>query len=110
MYTETVPGSGGKMMRDLVCCSCGDTCGGACGCNSPSCAYGCSPYVTTYPPSYASRTCHVEDWPLASDRRPYIAAFQSQCPGAYSWQFDDVKGLKYCSNADYDITLCPASP
>ena len=38
---------------------------------------------------------------------------QEQVPrrgGAYSWQFDDAKALRTCSKADYDITLCPASP
>lgn len=106
MYTATVPNSGGKLMRDLVCCSCGDGCSGKCGCDDAACAYGCSPYVSTYPPSYSSRTCKVESWPQASNGESYITTFQRQCPSAYSWQFDDAKSLRYCTRADYDITLC----
>ncbi len=99
----------GKLIRDLVCCSCGDSCGGTCGCDSSQCQYGCSPYVTTYPSSYQSRMCRVEDWPLASNGKSYIDFVKSQCPSTYSWQFDDSGSLRYCSKekqADYDITLC----
>ena len=96
----------GKPMRDLVCCSCGDSCGTGCGCNSTACNYGCSPYITTYGPSYQPRMCYVESWPNATNGLSYISAFKTACPGAYSWQFDDVAGLHYCTGADYDITLC----
>ena len=106
IYTATVPGSGGKLMRDLVCCSCGDNCGGSCGCTDAACAFGCSPYVSTYPPSYSSRMCRVENWPLATNGDTYIGTFQRQCPGAYAWQFDDANSLRYCSLGDYDITFC----
>ncbi len=100
----TAKTSSGKYMRDLVCCSCGDNSTG--GCDSPSCAYGCSPYVSTYPPSYAPRTCHVEDWPLASNGQSYIQAFQNACPDSYSWQFDDNAGTHFCTVADYDVEFC----
>jgi hypothetical protein len=43
---------------------------------------------------------------LASDGKPFIAAFQSQCPHAYSWAFDDAQGLHFCRGADYEITFC----
>lgn len=40
----------GRLTRDLVCCACGSKCQSNCnGCGSHDCAFGCSPYVTTYP-------------------------------------------------------------
>lgn len=105
IYSEVRPD--GRLTRDLVCCSCGSSCSNGCGCGSSSCAFGCSPYVNTYPtnsPNY--KLCRVEEWPLSSLNQSYIQPFQSQCPGTYAWQFDDAIGLHYCKLADYKITFC----
>ncbi len=105
LRTYTGMTSSGKMMRDLVCCACGDSSTG--GCDSPTCAYGCSPYVSTYPPSYDPRKCHVEDWPLASNGQSYIQAFKSQCPDTYSWQFDNVARTLHSTTAPWLIMTPP---
>eukprot|EP00128_Syssomonas_multiformis_P012599 Colp12_sorted_trinity150504_noHs@22686 len=93
--------------RDLVCCSC--DCGPDCGCENPNCKYGCSPYN---PPSPAEKggKCYVESWPTPTAGawpNRYDEVFKSQCPDAYSWQFDDHKSTYQCSKADYEITFCP---
>ena len=50
--------------------------------------------------------CHVEQWPLDSNGQSYIAASKAACPGAYTWQFDDVAALHTCGAANYDVNFC----
>ena len=33
--------------------------------------------------------CYVEQWPRSTQNTRYDEVFKSQCPDAYSWQFDD---------------------
>jgi hypothetical protein len=37
------------------------------------------------------KKCLVTNWPKATDGQQYDQVFKSQCPDAYSWQFDDHK-------------------
>lgn len=93
----------GHPMKDLVCCTCGDGNGG---CASPTCEYGCSPYNTPSASELGGK-CDVNTWPLASDGQHYQTAFSSQCPQAYSWQFDDTQATFQCVAPDYQISFCP---
>jgi len=92
--------------RTLVCCEC--NCGVECGCTNPASQSCCSPYSTD--PNERGGKCRVEEWPLPSVGNwpnNYAQVFKSQCPDAYSWQFDDIQSTYQCKNADYSITFCP---
>jgi hypothetical protein len=92
--------------RMLVCCECG--CGPECGCTSPASKYCCSPHNNS--PIEVGGKCYVESWPQPSPGswpNRYDQVFKSQCPDAYSWQFDDFESTFQCKNADYIITFCP---
>lgn len=92
--------------RDKVCCACG--CGDNCGCASAASKYCCSPH--TNDPAEKGGKCHVEQWPTPSAGNwpnRYDQVFKSQCPDAYSWQFDDFASTFQCRNADYVIKFCP---
>jgi hypothetical protein len=76
--------------RSLVCCSCdGNHC--------------VSPHDKTKP----GGKCFVEKWPRSSQNTRYDQVFKSQCPDAYSWQFDDLASTYQCEKANYEIILCP---
>lgn len=102
IWTATDPYKG-YPMRDLVCCTCGE---GKGACSSTSCEYGCSPYNIPTPIELGGK-CNVSTWPLASNSQRYEVAFSSQCPTAYSWQFDDTQATFQCIYPDYQITFCP---
>ncbi|CAF0979284.1 unnamed protein product [Rotaria sp. Silwood1] len=55
------------------------------------------------------RKCYVEKWPRSTQNTRYDEVFKSQCPDAYSWQFDDLASTYQCSKANYEIILCPDS-
>jgi hypothetical protein len=38
----------------------------------------------------------VENWPRSTQNTRYDEIFKSQCPDAYSWQFDDVASKNTC--------------
>jgi len=79
-----------KDTRSLVCCSCdGNHC--------------VSPHDTKTP----GGKCHVEQWPKSTQNTRYDQVFKSQCPDAYSWQFDDLASTYQCLKANYEIVLCP---
>ncbi|KAJ3166027.1 hypothetical protein HDU88_003570 [Geranomyces variabilis] len=95
--------------RALVMCDC--ACGENCGCESPNSKYCCSPYNAPSPKENGGK-CRVEQWPTSpfatgSIPKRYDTIFKSQCPGAYSWQFDDQRSLMQCVNANYAVTFCP---
>ena len=77
-----------REQRNLVWCEC--DCGPECGCSSPQSKRCCSPYNLPSPIELGGK-CRVEDWPVASNGMRYDQVFKSQCPDAYSWQFDDHK-------------------
>lgn len=90
------------MKKDLVCCACGPNNGG---CTDSRSHYCCSPID---PRQNLGGKCYVEQWPKPSsnfDR--YDLVFKSQCPDAYSWQFDDMQSTYQCKDADYDVVWCP---
>ncbi|KAJ3043334.1 hypothetical protein HDV00_005337 [Rhizophlyctis rosea] len=93
-------------LKSLVTCSC--DCGAGCGCDDPRSKHCCSPYT---PLSMQSPTrggvCRVEDWPKYDGNKRYDQVFKSQCPQAYSWQFDDLNSTFQCKNTDYEVTFCP---
>ncbi|KAI8910734.1 thaumatin [Powellomyces hirtus] len=95
--------------RALVMCDC--ACGENCGCESPDSKYCCSPYNEPTPIENGGK-CYVEQWPTSPfafgsmDKR-YDQVFKSQCPMAYSWQFDDHRSLIQCLEAEYAVTFCP---
>jgi len=76
--------------RSMVCCSCDGN-------------YCVSPHDNVTP----GRKCYVEQWPRSTDNRRYDEVFKSQCPDAYSWQFDDFASTYQCKKANYEIILCP---
>ncbi|KAK3253576.1 hypothetical protein CYMTET_37181 [Cymbomonas tetramitiformis] len=88
-------------MIDNVCCHC--ACGPRCGCDNPNSKHCCSPLAEN--PN--GGVCRVSDWPNSTQGKAYPDIFESQCPDAYSWQFDDVKSLYRCLNASYQINFCP---
>lgn len=90
-----------------------------------SCHTQVSPHDNVTP----GRKCYVEQWPRSTQNTRYDEVFKSQCPDAYSWQFDDlasniirrergldwtwpcrflVLGTYQCSKANYEIILCPS--
>ncbi|TPX55555.1 hypothetical protein PhCBS80983_g05225 [Powellomyces hirtus] len=94
----------------LVSCSC--DCGPDCGCTNPASKHCCSPYNND--PREAGGKCRVEEWPRstapgAGSTFParYDEVFKSQCPDAYSWQFDDHQSTYQCLLANYRVTFCP---
>ncbi|KAJ3049237.1 hypothetical protein HK097_009742 [Rhizophlyctis rosea] len=93
-------------MKSLVECSC--DCGPECGCDDPRSKHCCSPYT---PASMKSTTrggeCRVEDWPRYDGNKRYDQFFKTQCPQAYSWQFDDLNSTFQCKETDYEVTFCP---
>lgn len=98
------------LFRDRLCCACqkGSSCG------SPNCKYGCSPYVTTYGPDYDGKKCDnlegdtmYPEWPLSSQDTHYAKIYSEQCPGVYSWQFNDSSSTSQCRSADYIIIFYP---
>jgi len=93
----------GHPLKDLVCCSCGQGNGG---CSSTTCEYGCSPYNLPSPSELGGK-CNVTTWPIGSNGQRYNEAYSSQCPLAYSWQFDDHQATFQCIYPDYQITYCP---
>jgi len=93
----------GFPLKDLVCCSCGQGNGG---CSSTTCEYGCSPFNAPSPQEVGGK-CYVNNWPVGSNGMRYNEAYSSQCPDAYSWQFDDHQATYQCIGPDYDITFCP---
>jgi len=97
-WTENDPYTGFPM-KNLLCCACGR----GTGCNDPISEFCCSPYD----PNAKGGKCIVQHWPLASDGQRYDQVFKTQCPDAYSWQFDDSQSTYQCINADYTITFCP---
>lgn len=102
IWTGTDPVRG-HPMKDLVCCSCG---AGNGGCDSATCEYGCSPSNAPSPSEIGGK-CDVNTWPLGSNGQKYQEAFSSQCPEAYSWQFDDTQATFQCVAPDYQISFCP---
>ena len=102
--------------RALVCCACDR--GAGCGCGDIHCKYGCSPYNKNLPTPHGG-ICHYEKWPkpnatwcknagLSEANCNYQAIYKSQCPDAYSWQFNDNSSTFQCKDADYLITFCPS--
>ncbi|CAF3747141.1 unnamed protein product [Rotaria sp. Silwood1] len=77
--------------RSLVCCSCDGN-------------YCVSPHDNVTP----GRKCYVEQWPRSTQNTRYDQVFKSQCPDAYSWQFDDFASTYQCYKANYEIILCPS--
>jgi hypothetical protein len=93
-------------LRNLVCCDC--NCGPECGCTNPASKRCCSPYSAD--PNERGGKCVLEQWPVPSVGNwpnSYAQVFKTQCPDAYSWQFDDMQSTYQCKNADYSITFCP---
>jgi len=97
--------------RDLLCCTCGEG-EGLCEALGSPCTYGCSPFVIGYTgPEYAVRKCHrinntfLPDWPNASTGENYAQVFDTECPQAYSWQFNDDQSTYQCKGADYRVTF-----
>lgn len=112
---------------EKLCCVCATA--GACSCaatqpggSNPGCcttpsgtgAYGCTPYAS--PPWPSDLTCtpvNTEHPDRAWDpvAVSYIDAVHAACPGAYAWQFDDVRASYQCRKTDglvdYVITFCP---
>ncbi|CAF1103904.1 unnamed protein product [Rotaria sordida] len=77
--------------RSLVCCSCdGNHC--------------VSPHDNVTP----GGKCYVEQWPRSTQNTRYDEIFKTQCPDAYSWQFDDFASTYQCTKANYEIILCPS--
>jgi len=101
IWTGTDPATGFPM-KDLVCCSCGLGNGG---CSSPTCEYGCSPFNAPSPQEVGGK-CNVTAWPIGSNGQRYQIAYSSQCPDAYSWQFDDHQATFHCVYPDYEIIFC----
>ncbi|CAF2824740.1 unnamed protein product [Rotaria sp. Silwood2] len=66
--------------RSLVCCSCDGN-------------YCVSPHDKVKP----GRKCYVEQWPRSTQNTRYDEVFKSQCPDAYSWQFDDLASENTCT-------------
>jgi len=108
------------MMKDLLCCDCGDN-GGACENLNTQCTFGCSPFAN-YPSSYQKRECpnngtisnnnpiiseSLPDWPLSSSGVNYAYLYKESSPDAYSWQFNDDESTFQCNDADYDVVFCP---
>jgi hypothetical protein len=102
--------------RAKVCCAC--DCGANCGCDNVDCKYGCSPYNSKLPNPHGG-ICHYEQWPkpdaawckkvgLTDANCNYAKIYKSQCPDAYSWQFNDGESTYQCKDADYLITFCPS--
>jgi hypothetical protein len=102
IWTGTDPVMG-HPMKNLVCCTCGDGNGG---CDNPSCEYGCSPWNGPSPLERGGK-CNVNTWPVGSDGQKYQETYSSQCPDAYSWQFDDHQSTFQCIAPDYKISFCP---
>lgn len=93
--------------RMQVCCECG--CGIDCGCTNAASKFCCSPY-NNHSPYEIGGKCYVERWPTPTAGNwpnRYDKVFKSQCPDAYSWQFDDFQSTYQCKNADYAIKFCP---
>ncbi|KAI8828726.1 thaumatin, partial [Chytriomyces cf. hyalinus JEL632] len=96
-------------------------------CGSPGCGEGCSDtgYCCSImdlrrngtdpntPPSQQGhgKVCLASSWPTPLDAgyqdTQYDKVFKSQCPDAYSWQFDDESSLFQCVGAEYELTFCP---
>ncbi|KAL0490400.1 glucan endo-beta-glucosidase [Acrasis kona] len=115
---------GGKPLKDLVCCACGDGHGG---CEvDPNSNFCCSPYIKGSHPNWGGR-CYHEDWPKPNpdfvrrvNQNPelmkkfreinqdvnYASIFKVGCQDAYSWQFDDFQSTYQCRDADYTIFFC----
>jgi hypothetical protein len=118
----------GKPMKNLVCCSCGNS--SKAGCRDPNSDYCCSPYDQLK--TKHGGICKVEEWPTvcslnesyckngnndcdSSERLciingvktvipfRYDRVFKNSCPDAYSWQFDDLNSTYQCSNSNYTI-------
>jgi hypothetical protein len=49
------------------------------------------------------RKCYVEQWPRSTQNTRYDEVFKSQCPDAYSWQFDDFATMN--RNIHFDIVF-----
>ncbi|KAI9005216.1 thaumatin [Gaertneriomyces semiglobifer] len=93
-----------------VSCSC--DCGPDCGCTNPASKFCCSPFNND--PKEVGGKCFVEQWPVSTSPGAgsvfparYDEVFKSQCPDAYSWQFDDHQSTYQCLTANYRVTFCP---
>ncbi|KAI4323650.1 hypothetical protein L6164_023238 [Bauhinia variegata] len=57
-------------------------------------------------PNRESRSNNSSPESITSEETPPRKFFETACPGAYSYAYDDVN-TGICSPADYTITFCP---